>query len=95
MPNPDTSHVTERLWECLEDLVCGTPAATRLYDVCLKITGLHENDIPEEILEDFQLVKDRLQSVGLNQLDQIATEEASEIGRKILSMYTKIRGGIS
>jgi hypothetical protein len=85
----DVSRVKQVLWEALYDLVGSAPIDVRLHDVWLKIMTLREDDTPEEIVDDFALVKHRLSP---NQ--NLTADEANEVGQKILSMYTKLNGGI-
>lgn len=86
----DINRVKVKLWEAISCLVGSGTIRTRLHDVMLNIISIMEHEISEEIVDDFAFVKYRL----ITDANGITNDEGTELGRKILSMYIKLNGGI-
>jgi hypothetical protein len=91
-PFRDLDRVKVKLWQSIYHLTGSGTIQARLTDVFLEINSILEHQIPEEIVDDFAFCKHRLANL---QNKPISNEEGMLLARKILSMYTKLRGGIS
>jgi hypothetical protein len=87
----DPDRLLEELWECLYVLVGSADIKARLRDASLQMNFVLEDQVPIEIVDDFASVKARLSE----QNREISDEEGADLARRILSMYTRLRGGIS
>jgi hypothetical protein len=86
----DIKRVKVKLWEALYQLVGSGTIKARLHDVMLNIISIKEDEMPEEIVDDFAFVKHRL----TKDPKEFDDDEGTELGRKILEMYIKLNGGI-
>jgi len=86
----DIDRVKEKLWESVYHLVGSGTIQARLHDVMLEMISIVEHQIPEEIVDDFAFVKHTLTKNGR----RLSDHEGTELARKVLSMYVKLKGGI-
>jgi hypothetical protein len=91
-PFRDLDRVKVKLWQCIYYLSGSGTIQARLAEVFMEINSILEHQIPEEIVDDFAFCKHRLTNLKNK---PISNEEGVLLARKILSMYTKLRGGIS
>jgi hypothetical protein len=74
-------------------------STTRLTDAAIPLLVLREEDLPEEMRDEFKTLKDALTKIPLStdrsyQPRPVSEYDAYKLANQILSMYTELMGGL-
>jgi hypothetical protein len=89
-----------KLWEAVHALAIDGEIGKRLTFACDHLAGLQEAQIPSECLAEFRAIKAALVATKLSSErgyvdQQISTEDAVAMSRRIVNLFTEIMGGLA
>jgi hypothetical protein len=93
------SYFKQKLYEALHDLVSDGDIDKRLTYAATYFVHLQERDVPQEYLERFRVLKEKLVQTPLSSERgyvprQLSTEDANALAREILGLFTDVMGGL-